>query len=199
MNYIVSFFFIVFYHTLSGQSAVENIRQDFETYYTLLTKKEYEKSMDYLVDDIFKIVDRKTLTKVMMSKIGDAQNMDISIVKPDTFYIADVQKIDQKYYAMIRYINLMHVKIKPKKPIESYEERARQIKIFKFTFSTAFGENNVNYNKVTNLLEIRVPSATCAISKDGIQGWKFINLEKDKFKIFEKFIPKIILDQYLKN
>lgn len=177
-----------------SQSSKENIKSDFNTYMHLTINKEFDKSIEYVVEDFFEIIPKEQMIKAF-EQIYNNPKIEFKIGNSKIISIGVIEKIEEKYYAIIRYLSPMEMKIKPDNPKESAKEKEERLNMIEAAFARQFGAKNVTYNKETDFFEVTATKQACSVSKNGQNDWKFVMLDKRRRYILEKFLPKKILDQ----
>lgn len=177
-----------------AQSPKENIRTTFEHYLKLNDGLQFDELMDYIVEDLFKIAPREELIKVFESMFNDP-TIDI-IMKPSKInQINEVEKYGEKHYAILTYHGTFSIKMNEVDEM-SKKERNELINIFFKGMQDAYGKEHVSVDKKTGYVTVSKMNVVCCVSRDGINDWKFVAIEKKQIPMLQKFLPKEILDRY---
>jgi N12 class adenine-specific DNA methylase len=184
----------LFTSSIFSQIPEENLRKEFNTYINLTINQDFEKSMDYVVEDFFEIFPKEQMVS-LMKQIYNNPSMEIKLEKPTILEVDIIEKINEKYYSILTYSNLMKMKLKSEDENESDEDKKMRIGLIKVSLFKKFGAENVDYNEKTDFFEIKVTKKVCSVSKNGNDIWKFVTIEKEQKYILEKFIPKEILEK----
>jgi hypothetical protein len=184
----------LFTSSIFSQIPEENLRKEFNTYINLTINQDFEKSMDYVVEDFFEIFPKEQMVS-LMKQIYNNPSMEIKLEKPTILEVDKIEKINEKYYSILTYSNLMKMKLKSEDENESDEDKKMRIGLIKVSLFKKFGAENVDYNEKTDFFEIKVTKKVCSVSKNGNDIWKFVTIEKEQKYILEKFIPKEILEK----
>jgi len=194
MKKIILSFLMMAAITLSyAQSPKDNLKKDFNAYIGYSIKKDFKKSMEYIVDDFFEIVPKEQMIKQFEQVFNDP-GLEIKLESPKILKIGSLDKIDQKHYAIITYSNLLKMKVLPKNN-ETEEDLKRKIQVLKASVSKQSGVQSVKFDEKNYSFEANVIEKVCGVSANGRDGWKFVKLDKDITFIIEKFLPKAILEK----
>lgn len=177
-----------------GQSGQDNLRGDFTTYINLTINQDFEKSMDYIVEDFFEVIPKQQLISVF-KQLYNNPSMEFKVESPKILSIEPIEKIGDRFYSILMYSNLMKMRLKSEDNDESQEDKKNRIELLKSSFNKKFGDENVTYNNTTDFFEIKVNKKVCCVSKNGSNNWKFITIDSDKKYILQKFIPSKVLNK----
>jgi len=181
--------------TLSyAQSPKENLKKDFNAYIGYSIKKDFKKSMEYIVDDFFEVVPKDQMIKQFEQVFNDP-GLKIKLESPKILEIGNLEKIDQKHYAIITYSNVLKMKVLRKNESETEEDLKRKAALLKASVSKQSGVQSVKFDEKNHAFEAKVIEKVCGVSANGNNGWKFVKLDKDITFIIEKFLPKAIIDK----
>jgi len=172
----------------TAQDYKKEIEKEFIEYLNFISTKQFEKSMEYLPADLFKIVPKEQMVELMERTFNDS-SITFEFINPKVGDIKDAKKIEAKFYSFLSYSNQMNIKIN-KSSQETEEEQEVKMSIMKASFEKSFGAKNVSYNVLTGFFEIQVDKKGYAISENGQTDWKFLVVEKEQKPILEKLLPK---------
>lgn len=198
MKKTILFPLVLFAFQLSfSQTPKENLEKDFTTYITLTIEQDFEKSFDYIVDEFFDLFSKEEMIKAS-KEIFYNPYMELSLEQPEILEIGNIEKIDNRYYSILTYSNLMIMKIYPEDDDESKEDKEMRLGVTKTMFDREFGEQNVTLNERTDEFVVFVEQLVCAVSKNGNNGWKFIALSvsADEKEMLKQIVPEKILNQF---
>ncbi len=187
------FFFIVIPFFGFSQSYKNQIDTEFNQYLDLVTQKKFEKSMEYLIPEFFDLFPKAKIVEAM-EKVFNNPAVEFEIKNNTIEKIADLQKIKNKFYAVMTYSNQMNMRVKSDK-VETDDEKKMRIEMIKLTLQNKFGSKNVGYNTSTDFFEVQVTKQAIAISNDGVEQWKFLVFEENQRALLEKLVPKELLKQ----
>lgn len=194
MKKLVFIFFTTIVFTVShSQTAKLNIEKDFTTYINLVFSQDFEKSTDYIVEDFFEILPKGQMIN-LMQQVYNNPSMEYQAEKPKILTIENAEKINDKYYSLLTYSNLMKMRFLVEEE-ETDEEKTLRTSLVKISLSKKFGSENVSYNQKTDFFEVNVVKNVCAVSKNGIDTWKFVTIESESKHILKTFIPVEILNK----
>lgn len=179
---------------LQGQTAKENLRYTFDTYINLTMAQEFDKSFDYIIQDLFEIIPRAQMV-ALMKQIYNNPKMEIHLENPKILSLGAIEKFKGKWYAILTYSNIMRIKVNPEDTDESAEDKAVRMGLLKVSFNKKFGTKNVKYNEETGFFEINVVKSVCCASEDGKSDWKFLTLDKAQQKLTKSFLPAEIFEK----
>jgi hypothetical protein len=188
------FLFLFFTISIFSQDGKVNLKKTFETYIELSINQDFEKSFDYVVEDFFKIFPKSQMI-ILMKQMYNNPSVEFKLEKPEILNTSNIEKIENKFYSILTYSNLMKMKVKNQKKDENKDEKKMRISLIELSLNKKFGSDNVNYNSSTEFFEVKVIKKVCSVSKNGLNGWKFVTIDKEKKYLLEKFIPEQILDR----
>lgn len=183
----LTFLYILIFSTTYAQNPKQEIEKTFTTYIDLVLNKDFRKSADYIFEDLYKIVSKEQLIQVLETTFNNPA-MTYGIKNPKIIEVSDITKIDQKFYALLRYSNLLSMKFNEEKLLTEQEHQTRLQRI-KTALDNTFGAEKVKLNSTTQFFEIYAEKQVCAISDDGLTGWKFIMMDKKQKPVLEKVLP----------
>lgn len=186
-------FFTLFSSSISAQDYKANIRQSFTDFNNLMVKGEYNKSLDYVPEAMFKIVSRAQMT-ALFEQLFNNNEMEMKIMGFNIKEIGNSRKIDTSYYVAIKYTSVMTMRLNVKET-ESAETKTNRLNMLKAAFANTFGSDNIKLNEATETFTITPTKSSWAISKNGQTGWKFINVEPKQRLIMEKILPKELIEE----
>lgn len=193
MNYIKSVFFIfvcTITTNLFAQSVNETIEKQFTEYSQLVIDKEFDKAFDYAPEEIFEIIPREQMVK-MMGMVLNSTDFEYKATLPKIISISDILKIEEVNYVKIKTSSEAQMKFLK---LEEDEDREMKIPLYKLSFEKKFGIGNVKYNEETHFFEINTTKNAIAKSNN-LKDWKFAIVENDSQRlILERFIPKQLFE-----
>ncbi len=190
---LLLFMSMSFCATLSAQDYRAQLESDFYTYVNLLVEKDFEKSMDYIVDDFFEIIPRDQLVQ-LMEQAFSTPGFEIKLRDPKIIDVQKREKVDGKHYVFMNYSNLMDMKI-IKEVHATEEEHKAYMDMMQFAFEDSFGEDNVKLNTEDSSFEIYSEKMVCSISENGVDSWKFLVVESNQKALLEQILPAAIFSK----
>ena len=181
------------FSTTFSQNNKKEIELQFTEYLNSIVNREFEKSMNYITDDFFKIIPKAQMIS-LMEKVFNNPDMEFEIKSPKIIRIEDSELIEQKYYSLLTYSNLLNMKFLGEKEETAAEHKSR-INLTELSLDNTFGADNVKYNEKTDFFEVYSEKQVYAISENGETGWKFVVLEKNQKPILEKILPKQLTEK----
>lgn len=184
-----------------SQDYKTEIKTQFNDYLDAITSMDFNKSMDYVSEDLFKIIPRDQMVRVM-EQTFNTPGIEFKLEDAKIHEVNDAEKIEGKFYAMLQYSNVMFMKINTEddeNEEETEEEKAEsqelQLSLTKMALQQTFVENNVKYDEKTQFFEIYAEKQAYAISPNGKDNWKFIVVEKNQKAFLERLLPKVLTDK----
>jgi len=187
------FVFIGF--SIQAQDYKANIKQRFTEYNNYIVAGEFDKSMNYIPEAVFTIVPRTQMV-VLFEQVMKNKEFEARILGFDIRDIADRRKIDTCYYAKIKYVSSMTMKMYSDKE-ESAEAKKSRLALTTAAFSNTFGSDHVKLDESTETFTITPNKSSWAISKNGQTDWKFVNVEPRQRILMEKILPKALIEESL--
>jgi hypothetical protein len=177
------------------QDNKKEIEQTFQNYLTAIINQDFDKSMNFISEDFFKIIPKEQLI-LLMEKTFNNPEIEFELKDPKIIEIKDSELIENKYYSLLTYSNKMNMKFNRNNENQETEEDYKlRMSLTKVSLEQNFGQKNVNYNDSSNFFEIYVEKQVYAISTNGQTDWKFIVLEKKQKPILERVLPKQLTDR----
>lgn len=174
------------------------IKSDFSAYLQAITDQEYEKSMDYMVEEVFDIVPREQMV-TMMSSVMNTKEIDFKFGDFNIQSLQDEISIDEKSYVILDYVSDMSMKFNAPEGEEapSEEDVKMQNMMILASFEVQFGKGNVTLNEETGFFDIKAIKKAVAIKKKDETSWKFIVVEKGQPFLLKQILPAEILEKVL--
>lgn len=172
-------------HAQGNRQAIE---KDFNQYLTFLLNKEFDKSMDYMVEELFTVAPRASMIQVMESAFNNPE-IDIALKDPKILDIGKSELIDGKHYALLNYSVVMTMRLKQQ------ALDAVTLESVKASLEQSFGTGNVSYDNESGTFIINSKKGVYAVSKNGTNNWKFVSIEKEQKELMEKLLPKKLVEK----
>jgi hypothetical protein len=177
------------------QNNKKEIEFQFTEYLNSIINHDFEKTVNYISDDFFKIIPKEQVI-LGMERTFNNPDMQVSIREPKVKEISDIELIDMKYYSLLTYSSLINIGFRINDSIkETAEEHNSRMELSKNTLIQIYGEKYVQYDSKTEIFEIYSEKQAYAISENGTTGWKFVVIEKKLKPLLEKFIPKQLIEK----
>lgn len=136
----------------TAQDYKKQIETQFSEYLNAIVTRDFEKSMDYIVDDFFTIIPREQMVS-LMDKTFNNPEIEFEIKDQKILKVNDVEEIDSKFYALLSYSNKMNMKFKGEAS-EATDEKETRNNLIKSSLETSFGAENVKYDAECGVFEI---------------------------------------------
>ncbi len=170
-------------------SYTENLDRDFMEYHDLIVHQELEKSMEFMLPEIFEIIPMDQML-VMMKQVYNNPDMEFRVDRPKDVTYGEPQKIDVKYYSEISYTYDMKIRYLNLEESEEGAEDEMGKEFIKSALELAYGEGNVEYDEETDFYEIHAVKKAYGVSENGTSDWKFVVVEPKQKLMLEKILPK---------
>ncbi|WP_316785534.1 hypothetical protein [Pedobacter frigiditerrae] len=180
-----------------AQDYKKEIEKEFKEYLNALFSKDFEKSMNYLTPEVFKIIPKAQMIKIMEQTFNEP-SIEFELKDAKIIEIQNSEKIENKFYSFLSYSNLMRIKFKSERN-ETTEEKKMKNNLGKLSFEKTFGVQNVKYDDKTEFFEIYVEKPVYAISDNGKNDWKFIVVEKKQKSFLETLLPKKLIEKVFQS
>lgn len=188
-----------------AQDYKSEIKKEFGDYLDLILAQDFEKSMEYVIDDVFEIVAKEDMISLMESTFN-TPGLELSMEQAKIISVGDKELVEEKFYTLLSYSNIMKMKFLEEAEEENNEEDNRteeelakdeKIKnaLVRVSLAKTFGDENVKFNEDSKVYEIFVIKQAYAISENGNENWKFIVAEKNQKAFLELILPKAIVDK----
>lgn len=179
-------------HAQEYKNAISN---QFMQYTDLIAKKDFERSVEYMNEDFFKIIPKNQMV-LLMKKLFSDPAFDFSVDSMKIIRIANSKNIGGKEYAKLQYSSLLRMKFNSDTAgadTASQEEKALRNNLIKLSIEKEFGLGNVRFDATKGLFVIYAVKNAIASSADK-QTWKFVVVEEKQKAMLGRFIPKELLD-----
>lgn len=180
-----------------AQTDAESIKNDFSEYLQAITSKDYEKSMDYMVEDVFDIVPRDQMVS-MMEATMNTKEIEFKFGDFNITAIQDPVVIDTKSYIILNYVSEMSMKFlnqEDEKPSE--EDIKTQNMLIASALKQQFGKENVVLDETSGFFNINAIKKAVAVKKENETRWKFLVVEKAQPFLLKSILPASILEKAL--
>lgn len=184
---LLTILFLTFCTVGVAQDYKKNIESEFTEYLNSIVNMKFEKSMEYIAPEVFEIVPRSQMIKLMEQTFNDPTT-EFQIKNPKVLTVSDSQKIENKYYSLLTYSSQMNMKINNEEE-ETEDENKMRINMTKLSLEQTFGSENVRYNEETDFFEIQSKKDAYGISENGETDWKFLVIDKNQKMILDKILP----------
>ena len=87
------------------------IKSDFTQYLNLLINQEFEKSTEYILEDFFEIIPKRTMIDILENNFNNP-DFKTEFDNPKIIKIKDAEFIDNKYYSVISYSLITKINFK---------------------------------------------------------------------------------------
>ncbi len=193
LKYLIAALFIAICINGRAQDYKKEIESEFMEYLNSLVNMEFEKSVEYITPEIFEIIPKSQMIK-MMEMTFNNPSIEFELKNPEIIKIENAQKLEDKFYALLTYTNQMNMKLLAEGE-ETEDEKKMRINLSKLSLEQTFGVENVKYDEETDFFEIQAQKDVYGISKNGLTDWKFIVIEKKQKIILEKILPKALYEK----
>ena len=181
--------------TIYAQNNETNgVKTDFLAYVTKLKNKDLKSALNYVLPDFFTYFPKDEMLKRMKLLMQD-EAMKYVLDDPIINKIEPITKSNSKYYSLIDYNNNFAVQYKQSLSL-SKEEFQDFKKNYLNNFAKLFGKGNVSFDDTTKFFKIKSKNYIIAVSNNGKDTWKFLEVDPDIGEIYSKIIPKNILEKY---
>ncbi len=188
---------ILFLNILAFSSSAQvykvNIEKNFDTYYSLIAKGEFEQSTEYVPDDFFKIIPKQQMV-ALMKQLLSSKEFEFKVMTGKIKSIKAPKLINGKHYALFNYESGMSMKFNGMDTL-GIKEKSEKLNLLSQSLKIKFGEDHVKLDDQTNTFLIYTVKKSCAISLDGLTNWKFVNIENGQKGILLKILPAEIIDE----
>ncbi|MFP4846576.1 hypothetical protein [Winogradskyella sp. PE311] len=184
--------------SVSAQAYSKSIEADFTKYLEAIQNKDFDTSLDYLVEKVFDIVPRETMVEVM-DRTFNAEGIEFYFGDFVIKEIGEPQVIDSTSYIILKYASDMSIKIESnesKKEVSEDEERMMRI-MTSAALEQQFGKENVKYNDSTTFFDITALKEAVAVKINNKKQWKFLVVEKSNPFLLKAILPDPILEKVL--
>jgi hypothetical protein len=185
LRLFIFFISFAFSTTLSAQAYKDSITAQFMRYTSLLIKKDFAKSANYINPGCFKVISKPQLVAAM-ENTNNNPAYEISMENPVVVSVGDSKVIHGDHFVKMQYSNFQKLHFK------SNDSKVQDTTAIKAALIKKFGQANVSYDAASGNYKIFVIQDVIANSTDK-QNWTFVIIEEKLKPMLEKFIPKELL------
>lgn len=187
--------FVFLCSTIQAQNeALNAIKEDFIAYNKKLKNKDLEIALDYVLPEFFSYFPREEMLKGMKLLMQD-ESMKYVLDDPIINEIKPLTKSNSKYYSLIDYNGNFAIQFKQSLSL-SNDELQKFKAYYLQNFDKTFGKENVSFDETTKFFKIKSKNYIIAVSNNGKDTWKFLQIDPNLGEIYTKIIPKDILEKY---
>lgn len=195
MKKILLFFLCCAFTTsVVSQNAKKNSAKDFKNYMNAIQDKDVDKVMSYHPDFLFQAIPKKQV-KEEFEKTHNNPGVTFHIKKYKIEKLGKTIKGDSLFYKVIRYKTSIETRL-AKIDDKSAKDKEAFNRLHEMRLLSQYGFGNVTLNKKTGFFEIQERNKVCAISKDGVNDWKFIVLEYKHREALQKLLPTKLYKEF---
>jgi len=198
MKKFVVLFFLIVGALSNAQNKNLNIDKDFIDYNELILNKDFERAVEYVPQDFFKLIPKDQMI-IFMGQALNNPDLEIIADAPQDIKYGEAVLIQSKYYSIITYFYNLKMKFNDLELTGNQEEDEQSISLTKIALEQSFGEGNVIFNSETNFFEIHAIKKAVGICDDGNLDWKFLVIEQNQKPFLDKiFSPEVVNMLYKK-
>ncbi|MFA6084176.1 MAG: hypothetical protein WC743_07475 [Mucilaginibacter sp.] len=179
--------------TSYAQDYKKNIEKRFDEFYNLIARNNIEQAVEYIPDSFFTVIPKAQMI-VALKSVMNNKELDYKILDYKILEIKDAKLIDKNYYAVLTYTSNIAMKFRQVDSLETTEKKKQRLGLLKLSLANTFGTDNVKLDEATNFFMITARKKSCGVSADGLNGWKFVNIESRQRLLLDKVLPKEIVE-----
>lgn len=160
--------FLMFYLKSFSQNTENQIKKDIDNYLKIFVDKDFSKISQYSYPEMKKYIDEEEYVEDLKESFRDREDVKISIFNAKVNNISELYHIDNVYYSIIDYSNIISFDFSRK----DEEETSTIIE----ALESAYGDGNVFFFPEEKIFKALVHKIIIAKSKDGKANWKFLVL-----------------------
>ena len=190
---------LIFLISFAVEAQVENdvIKKDFGAYLEAIMSKDFDASLDYLVEDVFDIVPREALVTVM-EQTFNSEDIEFTFGEFTIDAIKEPIVIDSTSYVILNYTSNLSMRFVSPEDEEVTEEDKKMTRIItEAALEQQFGKENISYNESTEFFDIIALKQAVAVKKETYKQWKFLVVEKGQPLLLKAILPNEILEKVL--
>lgn len=196
MKYLTKFYCLVilgvFLSFDSYAQVKQNISKDFLAYTDLIAKKNFKESAEYMPEEVFKIVPKEKLIEGLEQSMTKTE-INFEFKNSEISSINQVKKIKGKYYCTFKYVSNMRMRYNNDTAKNDSVNYPPNLNLVKLALQNTFGVYNVKLDEKTGWFDIAADKKACAISLNGISGWKFMVFDPEQRVLIDGILPKEII------
>lgn len=174
-----------------AQSENTQLEKDFNNYIQLTFSKQYEATLDYMMEEIFNIITKENLIEILKNTFDNDETI-INLKNPKIIEIGKTLDIENKLFNHLKFQQTMEIKfLSDDEELNNEEKNNMLLNMLK----AQFGENNVSHNNKTDFFSIENETYVIAYAEKNNNRWKFINYDTQQQAFLQSFIPQEILNR----
>ena len=194
INEIKSRFYILLIIFFSAnfytQDMKKNIENDFTNYIHIFLDKNFDEIPKYSYPEMKEYIEEGENIKYFKESFSDRDEVKIKFSNPEINSISDIYQIENKYYSIVDYSNILIFDFSDK----SEKSSTMHKKILEY----AYGKGNVYYFEKEKHFKVLVLKKIIARLDNATDGWKFLVLHEGSMKLIREILPNIILEKIFK-
>lgn len=198
MKKFVVLFFLIVGALSNAQNKNLNIDKDFIDYNELILNKDFERAVEYVPQDFFKLIPKEQMV-IFMGQALNNPDLEIIADAPQDIKYDDAVLIQDKYYSIITYFYNLKMKFNDLELTGDKEEDKQNISLTMIGLEQSFGEGNVIFNSETNFFEIHAIKKAVGISENGNSEWRFLVVEENQKPVLNKIFSPQVMDMLYKK
>lgn len=179
--------------SIEAQDVKKNIEDDFVEMQSAIIKKDFEKSVGFMADEIFTVVPKDQMASILEMTFSNPQ-MEIVLSLPENINISEPQKEGDKYYAILSFPNIQKLRMLDTSGLPLGKDN-EMVKGMHENFVAVAGEENVSFDDETHFFTVTVNQKAVAISENGKDGWKYLNYDKTQAAVLGPLLPPAIVEK----
>ena len=181
----------------AAQDQKETLETSFYEYFKLVSDKDIDGTLDYMLPKMFELAPRE-LVKSSMEQIYEDEEMDIQFAnnKLNNMSFLDYKEED-KTYAIVDYsfemIMIIHALKNPEEEAKEEESSLNEFSLIHAMYNEQFGTDNVTADKENGKFTIFKNSRLIAVDMPN-KGWKFLEIKTEMLPVLERLLPQAVVE-----
>ena len=179
--------------SIEAQNVNENIEKGFVEMQSAIMNKDFKKSVEYIADELFKVIPKDQLISVLELTFNNPQ-MEIELSLPENISISIQMKEGGKYYSILSFPSIQKIRLLDPNGLPLSKDDEKVISM-RSAFESVAGADNVTFDDESMFFTVIIDQKAVAISENGKVGWKYMNFDKSQATLFEQLLPKTVIEK----
>lgn len=179
--------------SIEAQNVNENIEKGFVEMQSAIMNKDFKKSVEYIADELFKVIPKDQLISVLELTFNNPQ-MEIELSLPENISISIPMKEGGKYYSILSFPSIQKIRLLDPNGLPLSKDDEKVISM-RSAFESVAGADNVTFDDESMFFTVIIDQKAVAISENGKDGWKYMNFDKSQATLFEQLLPKTVIEK----
>ena len=182
------------FSTSFSQSREKAIREGFTKWNEAMIAQNFEKSTDYVADEMFTLLSKEQFVGMMQMMFKNPK-LEIVLTMPEILSISDATKVNDKFYFIINTKSMQKLRFFDDDGTYAKLEDSVIAQQTYTTWKNQLGEENVSYDEETAFFTLKVTQKVLSLSPDGKTSWKYLGVDENTKMMLKQIIPEEVMSK----